>query len=213
MSNYVPDRIAFIDTETLGSDRPTTPIIEIAVTITDFNLRILQEKSWLLPRALNDVQLRQISPVVIEMHARNGLWRDLLRNQPAQSASHAEIGNDVARWIRHTAKGYQRVLVAGSGFDHFDRPIIELQMPALADILTYYSLDIGTAERIMRIVGGHTFMEIPTDHRAQSCVRQQVERMRNFVGIIQRALGTPTEQNVLRILAETLTDAPHQPAV
>lgn len=199
MSNYVPNRLAFIDTETLGSDKPETPIIEIAILVTDFDLKPLQAKSWIIPHALAGVQLRKISPDVIEMHARNGLWRDLLANGEAQRYSHSDIDHQVVNWLNHVTgrQPWRRVLVAGSGFDHFDRPILELQLPRLAGMLTYYSLDIGSAERIMRIIGGHDFPKVETDHRAMTCVQTQVDRMRTYVGIIQRALGTPTEENVL----------------
>lgn len=200
MSNRVENRIAWIDTETLGSDKPGTPVIEIAIAITDNALKILQQKSWLLPRNFLHARLSSIDPHVVEMHARNGLWRDLYN---ACNAAHlplnTEIEGQIVGWLRHVTKAasYNKILVGGSGFDHFDRPILDLQMPELTKLLTYYSLDIGTTERVLEIVGGIPKDHIGTDHRAMTCVLTQIERTRNLVGVIQRALGRPTEANVL----------------
>lgn len=202
MSNRVENRIAWIDTETLGSDRPTTPVIEIAIAITDNALKVLQQKSWLLPRNFLHARIDKIDPNVIEMHARNGLWRDLHAAATRDTLPlNGDITQSIVTWLRHVTqpKPGERILVAGSGFDHFDRPILEYQMPELTRLLTYYSLDIGTAERILEIIGGIPKDTIDTDHRAMTCVLTQIERTRNMVGVIQRALGKPTEDNVLFI--------------
>ena len=197
MSKYAPNRIAFIDTETLGSDRPTIPIIEVGIVVTDDKLNVLQENSWIIPHAIQGWQLNQIDPNVIDMHSKNGLWRDLIRSGSKEST--AQVTQSIVRWLDHVTgrRFYQRILVAGSGFDHFDRPCIERQMPALGDILTYYSLDIGSMERILQIGGGIEPFRHETDHRALTCVRTQVARMRDMVGVLQRAMGVPPERNVL----------------
>lgn len=202
MSNRVENRIAWIDTETLGSDKPGTPVIEIAIAVTNNSLKVLQQKSWLLPRNYLHARMASIDPFVIDMHAKNGLWRDLYNacNGPVLPQN-TEIERQVVNWLRHVTQAapYNKVLVGGSGFDHFDRPILDLQMPELTKLLTYYSLDIGTAERILEIVGGIPKDTVDTDHRAMTCVLTQIERTRNLVGVIQRALGKPTEDNVLFI--------------
>lgn len=200
MSRYIHNRLAFIDTETLGSDKPTTPVIEIAILVTDFALKPLQAKSWIFPHAIDGVHLSQIDPYVLKMHSDNGLWKDLIEAQNRFPTS--IIWDQVRDWLRHATGWYQsqadhNVLVAGSGFDHFDRPIIERQAPGLAQMLTYYSLDIGTAERILRILADIGAEEVETDHRAMTCVQTQATRMRRYVGAIQRAFGIPAELNVL----------------
>lgn len=196
-----PTLIAWIDAETLGSNKPDTPIIELAIAITDTRLRIRHQKSWIFPQALyNNASLLTIDPDVIEMHAKNGLWRDLINALARGNPSTKAIQDQIMAWLNHNTHYPDKhsLLVGGSGFDHFDRPIIEKQFPALAEIIRYYSLDIGSAERLMEIVGGFPRENNhPTDHRAITCVTTQIARARDHVGVIQRALGTRVENNVL----------------
>lgn len=180
--------ILFVDLETTGS-RTEDDILEVGCVLTNRNLDVIAYRNWLITPGTM-LPIREIDPVVIEMHAKSGLWADLAR----VVNNYQIIEDDILGWLdEHTKSEKEHIPFAGSGVGHFDRQYIRKHLPRFDKRLTYWPLDVGVFRRILKLAGVNAdFLHTYTDqkpHRALIDAMLAVAEMRSYVVVERRQSG------------------------
>ncbi len=184
--------LLLLDLETAGL-ATTDPILEVgwALADTDLNLRrpITSEVvRW--PRVTADAIISRMKPEVLKMHTANGLL-DQLRAGFGVTLPIVE-GRILADLESLTDPG-DTITLAGSGVEHFDRKMIDAQMPTLGHQLHYQGMDASDHRRGYRMATGADLVDANErkTHRAADDVACHLAELEAFWGLYRRA----AEQN------------------
>lgn len=187
--------LLWIDLETTGSNPATEQILEVSAILTDQHLTTIAEASWLQTGDAQSLRVYGLDPVVLRMHANNGLWNDLLS---APWADHATIDASICEWLTNHTRTTQHIILAGSEVGHFDHAFIKRRFPLLAKRLAFYTNDIGPVRRFMELAGIDTAaLTVAADsstktHRALDDIRQHLAEARIYLSSLRLAnLTTP----------------------
>lgn len=180
--------LLFCDLETTGN-RPDDDIIEIGLVLTDRNLDVIANHGWLISPGTHR-RIRDIDPIVLNMHAVNGLWDELSRVQN----NYEIVEDDILNWLNeHTNNEQQHIPLCGSGVSHFDRPYIRRLLPRLDKRLTYWHLDVGVFRRMLNLFGvSEDFLNMyvtQKPHRALDDALLVVAEMRAYMTVERRQSG------------------------
>lgn len=171
----------WLDLETTGSELEHNYIIEIGAAITDMNLNVLDARDYVIGY---DIVHENISPVVEEMHTKNGLWRDVANSKTRIG----EADNELAEWIRKYNKS-NHMAFAGSGVMHFDRKFIKRDLPLLDARLTHWAIDVGVMRRTFKyLLGIDEWPEDNKTHRAIDDVYFHIEEMKFALDKMRRGV-------------------------
>lgn len=203
-----PTHLAWIDLETTGTNERRDAIIEVALILTDINLGMLTvdpdqkieqralpadaEYTWVIEPVIPlSTLMREMPPVVKEMHEANGLLKAIAADEgfPIHVVETRMLDVLDAFSVEPHA-----CLLAGSGVGHFDKRFIEAQMPAFYKKMAYPVIDVGVMRRFLRDVCGAESL-IPTDgdastktHRAFDDVRQHLREARHYQALFDPAI-------------------------
>lgn len=191
--------ILWCDIETTGNrseakgDKLTDHILEIGLLLTDQNLNLIASNAWLITPGTRTMPIGMIDPVVIEMHATSGLWRDLAKKMN----NYEIIEDDILAWLdQNTDNENQHIPFAGSGIGHFDRQYIDHWLPNFSKRLTYWPLDIGVVRRFSALafpeaapaILTNRFLDAKT-HRALDDAIAALAEARQWVATQRRGFG------------------------
>lgn len=147
--------LMWLDIETTGLDHKHDPILEVAWRFTDSNLSPFSMGIDYLVDPTLHVQMAGVETArdladeyVQNMHDESGLWKAL-----EHRTTHAieEVDHVAAYAATNAARMfYGGVMLAGSGVAQFDIQVIRAQMPQLAEVLPYRTLDIGHMRRFLK---------------------------------------------------------------
>jgi oligoribonuclease len=143
--------MAWIDLESTGLDPELDPVLELGLILTDWDLNPIVGYSEVVEMTTHGAERIRGNEVVREMHRKNGLLADSIKN----GAPLAQVEEEVIQLIREkTTAEPGEVLLAGSGVSHYDQRVIEKQMPKLFRWLAYYTADVGSFRRQAQIYAG-----------------------------------------------------------
>lgn len=193
-------KLCWIDLETTGSALATSQILEIGIAITDEEGNIQAEKSWLNPAGMDSLRVANVDPVVIEMHAASGLWRDLqkvyrdpldardpLNQHLLANPKLAGLDREISGWLLlQNDQRTEHMALAGSGVSHFDRGFIRRDLPSVDKMLTYWAYDVGVVRRMLRLVGLNSQSEdAMPNHRALDDVKAHITEFRQQLTMLK----------------------------
>lgn len=181
--------IVHLDLETTGLNPTRCQILEIAAIATDLNGDELSRFSTLVKPVCN---IQEVDPVVIEMHAANGLWREAL----ARGVTIQEADKALAAWFLSLPASGKLELVGRS--IHFDQGFLKVHCPAASSCLSHRLRDVSMLERQLEEWGVYEapIGERPS-HRAMDDVEQQLAAWKRVKEHLQApkppAYQTPAE--------------------
>lgn len=188
------DLILWIDTETSGLDPASDDLLEVAVLITNNELRELDSRSCVVsPSSPLAEVVDAMDPVVLEMHTRNGLLSAL---HAGEGRPASVVDEELSRWLR-TSAGAGPFLLGGNSIT-LDRNFLAVGSPRLFGMLHHRSIDVTSVHEDLRRDGFAREVDLlrsqlpRTDaHRALGDIRDSVRELR-----VLRSLrrGVPLEK-------------------
>lgn len=176
---------AWFDIETGGQiDNPRRdPLLEIAMVLTRADLAPIPGGSLSLvvkPKGFLGWE-DALSPVVRQMHTKNGLLRAVPSGLPIEEVEQALL--DMI--ANHAAKD-EKVRPSGSGIRWYDLPRIEAHMPRLFRRFDSKTTELSEVRRFLRDLCGRDDLryEGREKHRAMPDVEDILEEARMLVGAL-----------------------------
>ena len=181
MKKYATNRIVWIDLETTGLDPGHGRILEIAIVVTDGDLKALGSHTQVFAVHPDDLLAEKssggIASAVWEMHTRSGLLDDV-QFAWAEEAPTISDGKLASFLDQHDARGAP----LGGNSPHFDRRWIRAQMPQLHTALGYRNIDVSTILQLLD-TWGVDLPDRPSDHiphRAMPDITRSIDIARAF---------------------------------
>jgi oligoribonuclease len=166
-------RFVWVDLEMTGLDPASCVIVEMAVIVTDADLRPLGE----LERTVwqPDDVLARTTPFVRDMHTKNGLF-DRVR---ASKTSLEDVEKEaVALVAKHCA--YREGVLAGNSI-HTDRRFLCRYMPAFEQFLHYRQIDVSTLKVLVQAWAPEAKYAKPDkNHTALDDIRQSMAELAHY---------------------------------
>lgn len=145
-----------LDLETTGLDPNSDSILEIAISLTDDKLNIIDSfESVVWPTKSLSAVLYDMSDYVYEMHTINGLISEVvygtyakMHDSPIPTVDSVE--NTVLDWLSEYDLQHDHFPLMGSSV-HFDRAFLKVHMPELEKFFSYKNIDVSSIKHLVKI--------------------------------------------------------------
>jgi oligoribonuclease len=207
----VTDRLVWIDCEMTGLDLGRDALIEIAVLVTDGDLRVLGEGVDLVIHA-DETALAGMPEIVREMHERSGLT-DAVRASTVTIAEAEQLALD---YVRQHVPDARSAPLAGNSIAT-DRAFLSRDMPALDGYLHYRMVDVSSVKELARRWYPRVFYAKPEKglaHRALADIMESIRELEYYRRTLFAPPPGPTSeaaQAVAASLPATRFEVPHPP--
>ena len=205
MADKGVDRLVWVDCEMTGLDLRRDALIEIAVLVTDSDLRVLDEGLDIVITApeklLDGMQL-----VVREMHASSGLTEAVR----ASTTTVAEAEQMVLDYLRKHVPEARTVPLCGNSIAT-DRAFLARDMPELDAFLHYRMVDVSSIKELCRRWYPRVYFSQPQKglaHRALADVKESIRELRYYRSTVFVPLPGPTSEEAQKAAAEVLSADP-----
>ncbi len=190
----------WIDCEMTGLDVAKDALIEVAVVITDGNLKVVDPGIDVLiapPQAALD----HMGDFVREMHTSSGLLEDL-----AEGLELEEAQRQVLAYIKEFVPTSNKALLAGNSVGT-DKMFLEAYMPDVIDHLHYRLVDVSSVKELAKRWYKVTFEEAPVKHgghRALADILESIQELEYYRRVLFPAEPGPTRADARRVRDEVL---------
>ena len=199
------DRLVWADCEMTGLDLRHDALIEIAVLVTDSELRVLDEGVDIVITAPDEL-LDGMLPVVREMHAGSGLTEAVR----ASTTTVAEAEQTVLDYLRKHVPEARTVPLCGNSIAT-DRAFLARDMPELDAFLHYRMVDVSSIKELCRRWYPRVYFAQPQKglaHRALADVKESIRELRYYRSTVFVPLPGPTSEEAQKAAAEVLSADP-----
>jgi len=199
------DRLVWADCEMTGLDLRRDALIEIAVLVTDSELRVLDEGVDIVITAPDEL-LDGMQPVVREMHAHSGLTEAVR----ASTTTVAEAEQQVLDYLRKHIPEARTVPLCGNSIAT-DRAFLARDMPELDAFLHYRMVDVSSIKELCRRWYPRVYFSQPQKgltHRALADVKESIRELRYYRSTVFVPVPGPTSEEAQKAAAEVLSADP-----
>jgi len=199
------DRLVWADCEMTGLDLRRDALIEIAVLVTDSELRVLDEGVDIVITAPDEL-LDGMQPVVREMHAHSGLTEAVR----ASTTTVAGAEQQVLDYLRKHIPEARTVPLCGNSIAT-DRAFLARDMPELDAFLHYRMVDVSSIKELCRRWYPRVYFSQPQKglaHRALADVKESIRELRYYRSTVFVPLPGPTSEEAQKAAAEVLSAEP-----
>ncbi|TWJ14888.1 oligoribonuclease [Stackebrandtia albiflava] len=193
------DRLVWIDCEMTGLDLDRDALIEIAVLVTDADLRPVDSGLDLVIHAEDEV-LDGMLPVVRDMHAKSGLTEEVRR----ATLTVAEAEAAVLEHVRKHVPEPRSAPLCGNSIAT-DRGFIARDMPMLNAHLHYRMIDVSSVKELTRRWYPRVYFGQPAKgmaHRALADIRESIRELEYYRRTVFVPLPGPDVTEAGAIAAE-----------
>ncbi len=183
ISSAENDRLVWIDCEMTGLDLSVDELVEIAVVVTDFELRPLDPGFQIVIKP-SDTALDQMNDFVTEMHRTSGLLDEI-----PGGVSLAEAQEQVLAYIRRFVPQERKAPLAGNTIGT-DRMFLAKYMPDIDHWLHYRNVDVSSIKELSRRWYPRVFFQAPAKdggHRALADILESIRELQYY----RRAVFVP----------------------
>jgi oligoribonuclease len=170
----VTDQLVWIDCEMTGLDLARDALIEVAVLVTDADLRLLDDGLDVVIHTADDV-LDTMIPFVRDMHASSGLT-DAVR---ASTVTLGEAEQQVLDYVRAHVPEPKVAPLCGNSIAT-DRGFLARDMPTLDAHLHYRMVDVSSIKELAKRWYPRVYQSQPAKglaHRALADIRESVQEL------------------------------------
>lgn len=171
--------IAWTDVETTGLDAQECKLLEVAVLITDAQLNVLDESGFQAvvkySAAEADDMYATARPIVKQMHAASGLWKELygFNARPLKA-----IDLDLREYLRFFGK--QGEMPVGGNSVRLDMNFMDVHLPKVASFLNHQMRDVTTVAKLAQEWYGIPSFSKSGGHRAMADIRESIDELRYY---------------------------------
>lgn len=166
------DRLVWIDCEMTGLDLAVDELVEVAVVVTDFELRVLDPGFDVIIRP-SDAARTQMNEVVVKMHTASGLLEALDGGVGLEEAE-----RQVLEYLgRYTTPG--QAPIAGNSIGT-DRGFLAKYMPQVDGHLHYRSIDVSSIKELARRWYPRVYYNAPQKHGGHRALADILESVREL---------------------------------
>ena len=199
------DRLVWADCEMTGLDLRHDALVEIAVLVTDSELRVLDDGVDIVITAPDEL-LDGMQPVVREMHANSGLTEAVR----ASTTTVGEAEQMVLDYLRKHVPEARTVPLCGNSIAT-DRAFLARDMPELDAFLHYRMVDVSSIKELCRRWYPRVYFSQPQKglaHRALADIKESIRELRYYRSTVFVPLPGPTSEQAQKAAAEVLSADP-----
>ncbi|WP_345802759.1 oligoribonuclease [Microbacterium sp. AZCO] len=167
------DRLVWIDCEMTGLDLEIDELVEIAVVVTDFELRPLDPGFQIVIKP-DDSAMQHMSDFVRAMHEHSGLI-----NEIPHGVSTADAEFQALEYIQRFVPQEGKAPLAGNTIGT-DRMFLAKYMPRIDRWLHYRNVDVSSIKELSRRWYPRAYIHAPTKgggHRALADIRESIREL------------------------------------
>lgn len=195
------DRMVWIDCEMTGLNLDTDELVEIAVVVTDFDLRVLDPGLDIVIKP-SDAALAQMGEFVTNMHTTSGLITEL-----ADGVSLADAQEQVLSYIRRFVPEAGKAPLAGNSIGT-DRGFLTRYMPELDDFLHYRNIDVSSVKELAHRWYPRVYFQAPAKdggHRALADILESIRELAYYREAAFAAQPGPTSDEAKAVSADVVS--------
>jgi len=173
----VTERLVWIDCEMTGLDLRRDVLVEVAVLVTDDQLRVLDPGIDLViaapPEAIDGME-----DVVRQMHTESGLLTALRETTLTVADAEQQVLGYVREWVPERRKAP----LCGNSIAT-DRGFLARDMPTLDDWLHYRMVDVSSIKELVRRWYPRVYYNAPAKrggHRALADITESIAELRYY---------------------------------
>ena len=168
--------LVWLDAEMTGLYPGVDALVEVAIIITDADLNVLDDGIDIIikPPA---AAVAQMDPVVVEMHAQNGL-----AEQWEHGISAEEAEQQLLDYVKKFCPEPRTALLAGNTVGQ-DQRFLFAEMPQLAAHLHYRIVDVSSIKELAKRWYPHAYEKSPEklgNHRALGDITDSINELRYY---------------------------------
>ena len=170
------DRLVWIDCEMTGLDLAVDELVEIAVVITDFELRILDPGFQIVIKP-SDAAMSNMGDFVTEMHTTSGLIEEI-----PGGVSLADAEAQTLAYIKQFVPMERKAPLAGNTIGT-DRMFLAKYMPQIDQWLHYRNVDVSSVKELSRRWFPRVFFQAPAKnggHRALADILESIRELQYY---------------------------------
>lgn len=190
--------LVWIDCEMTGLDLTKDALIEVAVVITDEQLRIVDQGIDVVIKP-DPQAVEQMVPFVRQMHTDSGLLEDLEGGMPLAEAQQVVL-DYVKKFVPRTRHG----LLAGNSIGT-DKSFLERDMPDLIEHLHYRVVDVSSIKELAKRWYHRTFEEAPEKHgghRARADILESIAELEYYRRVLFPQGDGPTREECRAVVED-----------
>jgi len=194
------DRLVWIDCEMTGLDLAVDELVEIAVIVTDFELRALDPGFQIVIKP-DPSALANMNDFVTEMHRTSGLLEEI-----PTGVSLADAEFQVLEYIqRFVPEG--RAPLAGNTIGT-DRMFLAKYMPRVDRWLHYRNIDVSSIKELSRRWYPRAYFQAPAKnggHRALADIRESIRELAYYRSAVFVPEPGPTSDDAKQVAAAVVS--------
>ena len=194
------DRLVWIDCEMTGLDVEIDELVEVAVVITDFQLKILDPGFDIVINP-NQSALDNMGEFVRAMHTESGLLEAI-----PDGVSLAEAEAALLEYIRKFVPAENQAPLAGNTIGT-DRTFLAKYMPKVDGHLHYRSVDVSSIKELSRRWFPRVYFHAPEKHgghRALADILESIRELEYYRRAVFIAGPGPTSDQVQAISTDVV---------
>ena len=177
------DRLVWIDCEMTGLDLGVDELCEIAIVVTDFDLKVLDPGFQVVIRP-SERALANMNDFVTKMHRSSGLIDEIPNGVSLEEAERQSL-----EYIKRFAPQAGKAPLAGNTIGT-DRMFLAKYMPQLDEHLHYRSVDVSSIKELSRRWFPRAYFQAPAKdggHRALADILESIRELHYY----RRAVFVP----------------------
>jgi len=195
-----PDVLVWIDCEMTGLDLELDEIVEVAVVITDYDLKLLDPGFNIVIKP-DQSALDHMGDFVTQMHTESGLITEI-----PNGVTLAEAEYEVLEYILKFVPEPDTAPLAGNTIGT-DRAFLAKYMPRVDGHLHYRSVDVSSIKELARRWYPRAYFQAPAKnggHRALADILESIRELDYYRRIVFVAEPGPTSEQAQAASASTV---------